>query len=108
MRRTTFPCWQTITDNIYFHFHSTVDRYDLFEYQRHSIPQIFMLWILSHLEKFINWPSNKHMIRNTYNPFYLATSSPGIMLKMRFSENHVYIEWEWSLMRLQCKRSIVL
>jgi hypothetical protein len=64
--------------------------------------------MLSHLEKFINWPSNKHIIRNTYNPPYIATSSPGFMLKMQFSENHLYIEWGWSLMRLQSKKSIIL
>jgi hypothetical protein len=35
-----------ITDDyrqhFYFHFHSTVDKYNLFEYQRHWIPQIFI------------------------------------------------------------------
>ncbi len=94
--------------HFYFHFHSTVDKYDLFEYQQHWIPQIFIAWMLSHLEKFINWPSNKHIIRNNYNPPYIATSSPGFMLKMQFSENHLYIEWGWNLMRLQSKRSIIL
>jgi hypothetical protein len=48
------------------------------------------------------------MYCNTYNPPYIATSRPGFMLKMQFSENHLYIEWEWSLMRLQSKRSIIL
>jgi hypothetical protein len=48
------------------------------------------------------------MIRNTYNSPYIATSSPGFMLKMQFSENHLYIEWAWSLMRLQSRRSIIL
>jgi hypothetical protein len=93
--------------HFYFHFHSTVDKYDLFEYQLHWIPQIFMAWILSHLEKFINWPAKKQ-ICNTYNPPYIATSSPGFMIKMHFAETHLYIVWEWNLTRLQSKRSIIL
>jgi hypothetical protein len=67
-----------------------------------------MNWILYNLQKFINWPSNKHMFCNTYNPPYIATSRPGFILKMQFSENHLYIEWEWSFMRLQSKSSIIL
>jgi hypothetical protein len=66
-----------------------------------------MAWILSHLEKFINWPAKKQ-ICNTYNPPYIATSSPGFMIKMHFAETHLYIVWEWNLTRLQSKRSIIL